>query len=304
MRKGLLLACGLLTLAGTAMSPNYSVKRSGTLMRGGYAVYLTPSIVNATRSDIRGFTTSIISTVCSNVNPQSYTRNPSVNLYLGAGTNFPSQNGRCEIIHQFYNGSPNAAAATEDYNSGQTNRSYYEFDIVIPTNNGFTYGDGYGNYIDRKTVLRHEFSHGIGLGHSRSSSALMNKAMSLNQVKQVDTDAQDGFRCIFDGTCASNECGPGAVEVVQRITEAKAASALRWSVGAGHQNIKGFNVYKKHGSSYESVNQALIKPTSGAGTAEYSFTLPQGQTAKSGTYYLEVILVNQQGPASFTVFKS
>jgi hypothetical protein len=85
------------------------------------------------------------------------------------------------------------------------------FNIIVNVGSGYSFYDGTQapslprNYYDLRTVMRHEFGHGMGLCHSSVGGQLMHVGQAQGEIKVVDTDASNGARYLYE----SGYSGPG-----------------------------------------------------------------------------------------------
>jgi hypothetical protein len=86
-----------------------------------------------------------------------------------------------------------------------------QFTVEVNINCGFGFYDGTNapslppNWYDLRSVMRHELGHALGLNHSCTSGLLMYGGMSPGVVYNIDQDAINGDRYLYDPTYS----GPG-----------------------------------------------------------------------------------------------
>lgn len=90
------------------------------------------------------------------------------------------------------------------------------FDILVNTGQGYAFYDGSQaptlppNYYDLQSILRHEFGHGLGLGHSAANGTLMFKGgLPQGQIRQIDVDATNGAQYLYNSSFVGFPEGKG-----------------------------------------------------------------------------------------------
>lgn len=212
-------------------------------------------------------------------------RTPSTNKVVAIG-----DNGFNEIDMKPF--STAIGGVTFKYGGLSSRTEHTEFDISINKNPPGSWGDATFNNrkTDRASTVRHEIGHAMGLGHSATSrSLLMYDEVIVGQVKLLDTDAKDGYRCIFENTCLGNNEQRITININGDIdlSSKQNSKVVEWKIENEPDNIIGFNILAKSGDcGFYSINDVLISHE--YKKADYSFF----NNSDATEIYLEIVKEN------------
>jgi hypothetical protein len=169
-----------------------------------------------------------------------------------------------------------------------------------------------GGTVNFQMLCVHELLHIIGLSHPEGGiedpipndtqipilSALNSDCSGLSnqdfcvQNRSIDQCMRDAITCLYDGRNCQ-ECGniEFSLSPVNRQND---NITFTWLQEDMNLEILGFNIYRKIGNQYQSLNKSTIKPATGDQPEEFTFSVAGYPPLLNETYFLEVVQPNRK----------